>query len=476
MEILQNIIYYIVPFIILLGVLVFVHEFGHFIIARSLGVAVSDFSIGFGKELWSRIDKHGTKWKICAIPLGGYCQFLGDADASSSTSDEKTAELSEEDKKHAFPYQKSWKKLAIVVAGPAFNYLFAIVVFIGIFYCYGKIVYPSVVGAVVEGEAADLAGIKPGDRIISINGSKTPDFQSISNEISLATTDEVVVEIERPLTYKLFTKEVEVPCCTAEPKKERILGLMSLPAPVDEKTGELLPSPAEIGNVIAGSAAAEAGMQSGDLLDSVNGVELKDFIQLKDYVAAHTEDEIELTVRRPLKVTAVLRETSFDTGDGSKPAKRRMLGIQSMPGIVLSDDNMTFGDAVKSGCYEAYDLTVTTLRAVGQMITGQRGGKDVGGIIRIAELSGDVSKTGGLIGFIYFMALLSVNLGLINILPVPVLDGGHVVIYLCEMITRRELKPQVKDYIFKFGLLLILAIMVLATWNDVMHLINRWFD
>lgn len=106
MEILQNIIYYIVPFIILLGVLVFVHEFGHFIIARSLGVAVSDFSIGFGKELWRRTDKHGTKWKICAIPLGGYCQFLGDADASSSTSDEKVAELSEEDKKHAFPYQK----------------------------------------------------------------------------------------------------------------------------------------------------------------------------------------------------------------------------------------------------------------------------------------------------------------------------------------------------------------------------------
>lgn len=111
MEILLNIIYYIVPFIILLGILVFVHEFGHFIVARSLGVAVSDFSIGFGKELWSHTDKHGTKWKICAIPLGGYCQFLGDADASSSTADEKVSELTEEEKKHAFPYQHGWKKI-----------------------------------------------------------------------------------------------------------------------------------------------------------------------------------------------------------------------------------------------------------------------------------------------------------------------------------------------------------------------------
>ncbi len=475
MESLLNIVYYIVPFIVLLGVLVFVHEFGHFIIARSLGVAVSDFSIGFGKELWSRTDRHGTKWKICAVPLGGYCQFLGDADASSSTSDKKASELSDEEKKHAFPYQKGWKKLAIVVAGPAFNYLFAIVTFIGIFYCCGKIVYPSVVGAVIEGEAADLAGIEAGDKIIRINGNETPDFQAIGNEVNLSTNDEISVDIERPLTFKLFTSEIENPCSTCENKKEKILGLMSLPAKTDPKTGELLPSPSVVGNVMVGSSAEQAGFLSGDILDSVNGVKLNDFTQLKEYVSAHVDDELEIKVRRPLSVKAVLKETDFDSGNG-KSEKRRMLGIQSTAGIVFSRRNMTFGSAVQSGFAEAWDVTVTTLRAVGQMVTGQRGGKDVGGIIRIAEMSGDVSKSGGLIGFIYFMALLSVNLGLINILPIPVLDGGHVVIYLSEMIIRRELKPQVKDYIFKFGLFIILAIMVLATWNDLVHLFNRWFD
>lgn len=476
MEIFLNIIYYIVPFIVLLGVLVFVHEFGHFIIARSLGVGVTDFSIGFGKELWNHTDKYGTKWKVCAIPLGGYCQFLGDADASSSTSDNASvANLSEDDKKRAFQNQKNWKKLAIVIAGPAFNYIFAILVFIGIFYSVGKIIYPAVVGGVIQGEAADMAGIKAGDVIKSINGHETPDFQTISNEVSLSSEDDVNIVIERPLTIKVSAQEIEIPFIKGQNRKEKILGLTSEPVEKDEKTGEILPAPAVVGNVITGSAADEAGFQKGDWLDSINGIKLNDFTQLKEYVSSHIDDEFEVKLRRPVNVMATLKDTDF-TDENGKKIKRRMLGIMSVSGIEFAGKKMGFAQAVKEGFGEAYDITQATLRAVGQMIMGQRGGKDVGGIIRIAEMSGDVSKSGGFIGFIYFMALLSVNLGLINLLPIPVLDGGHVLIFLCEMVTRRELSLRVKDYIFKFGLLVILAIMVLATWNDVVHLINRWFD
>ena len=157
MELLLNTIYYVVPFVILLGVLVFVHEFGHFIVARKLGVNVSAFSVGFGKELWSVTDKQGTVWKLSAIPLGGYCQFLGDADESSSTSEVDLSKYSEEEKKHLFATQKPIKKLAIAIAGPLFNYLFAFFVFFGLFFFIGSYDIPPVVSEVIDNSPAQKA-------------------------------------------------------------------------------------------------------------------------------------------------------------------------------------------------------------------------------------------------------------------------------------------------------------------------------
>ena len=158
MEIILNIIHYVVPFFILLGVLVFVHEFGHFIVARITGVEVSAFSIGFGKVLWEKQDKKGTLWRISAVPLGGYCQFLGDGDASSSTSEKVV--LTDEQKKYAFAFQNPFKKLAIVFAGPGFNYLFAILLYTCLFACLGRITFPPIIGEVMPDSAAAVAGLQ----------------------------------------------------------------------------------------------------------------------------------------------------------------------------------------------------------------------------------------------------------------------------------------------------------------------------
>ena len=472
MDTILYILYYIIPFIVLLGILVFVHEFGHFIIARLVGVKVSTFSIGFGKQLCSHTDKHGTNWKIGAIPLGGYCQFLGDADAASSSSEDEVLEsLSEEDRKHAFQTQSSWKKLAIVLAGPAFNYLFAIIVFSALFYSYGKIVYPPVVGAVLENGAAAKAGILAGDKIVKINGNDTIDFQDISNEVNLAENNTVLVEVERNVTMSVQAENIQV---DGKNSPFKMIGVGSCSINACNGVAKL-PNLVQITRVIEGSPADRAGFLAGDILLSVNGIEINDFEILRSYVAEHQDETFELNIRRPLTFNISLENTEFDAGNGVKQ-KRKMLGIQSTTDINFTNTNTGFWESVKQGTSEAYDLTVVTLRAVGQMITGKRGGDEVGGIIRIAEMSGDVSKTGGLIAFIYFMAILSVNLGLINLLPIPLLDGGHVVIFLTEMIIRRELKPKVKDYIFKFGLLIICAIMLLATWNDIRHLITRIFD
>ena len=476
MEILLNILYYIIPFIVLLGILVFVHEFGHFIVARGVGVKVSTFSIGFGRQLCSRVDKHGTNWKISAVPLGGYCQFLGDADAASSASEsDELKNLSEEDKKHAFPLQKPWKKLAIVLAGPMFNYLFAILIFGFLFYSYGKIVYPPVVGGLVEGGAAQQAGIMPGDKILSINDIETTDFQSISTEINLATDDRVLVKIERPIT---FTVKAEALDTTGKKSPFKMIGLGSNSCPKkksEQAEEQNAPKRVTVDRIIAGSPADRAGFFSGDVLLDVNGVKIEKFLDLKKYIEKNQEETFEISVMRPLVFNVALRETEYDAGNG-KIQKRKMLGIVSSSQINFASEKMSFGDAFIAGGKEAYDLTAMTLRALGQMVVGKRGGDEVGGIIRIAEMSGDISKSGGLIGFIYFMALLSVNLGLINLLPIPLLDGGHVVIFLVEMITGREIKTKVKDIIFKIGLLIICAVMLFATWNDITHLISRWFD
>ena len=377
MEWLLNIVYYIVPFLILLGILVFIHEFGHFLIARLVGVQVSAFSIGFGKELWSRTDKKGTCWKISAIPLGGYCQFLGDADASSTTSEGKAQELSEEEKKKAFPFQSPFKKLAIVLAGPGFNYLFAILLYAGLFFTLGSFTFPPIVGEAVPEGAAAQAGIKSGDRILSINGAAISDFADIAKEVAMAADRQVKVEVQR-------------------------------------------------------------------------GEELLNF-------------------------AFPLTEIEMEQSDGTK-IKEYMLGVKSVTTIEVTHEDLSLGKSLLMGCQEVWDVTVTTLRGIGQMITGKRSGEDVGGVIRIAEMTGDISKTHSIIDFVVFMALLSVNLGLINLFPIPVLDGGHVVFYLLEIVSGRELNEKVKEGLFKVGLALLLALMIFATWNDIVHLTDRWFN
>ncbi|MBE6444972.1 MAG: RIP metalloprotease RseP [Alphaproteobacteria bacterium] len=369
-------IHYVVPFIVLLGILVFVHEFGHFIVARLCGVAVTEFSIGFGKKLWGFTDKKNTEWKISAIPLGGYCKFLGDEDATSSSGN--TSGLSEEDKKVAFATQNPLKKMAIVIAGPGANYLFAIFIFAFIFFAFGKFEFPAVVGDVVAGSSAEMGGIQKGDKITKVNDKIIKNFSDITQEVTMHTSGNIKLEIER---------------------EGKIINL-SFP---------LKSVPLEIDN----------------------------------------------------------QKTTPD---------RPMLGIKSVSAIELSPEKLSLLHSISDACAETWRITAVTLRGVGQMIAGRRSADEVGGILRIAEMSGDITKQNGLIDFVAFMALLSINLGLINLFPIPLLDGGHVVIYMLEIVSRREINERIKEYIFRFGLFVLISLMLFATYNDFVHLFKRWFS
>ena len=376
MDWLLNTIYYVVPFIVLLGVLVFVHELGHFLVARLCGVKVTEFSIGFGRKLWGWTDRKGTEWKLSLIPLGGYCKFLGDEDAASASQSDKN--IASEEQKYAFANQNPFKKLAIVIAGPAANYFFAIIVFTSIFFFLGKMDFPAVVGDVIKGGAAEKAGVLKGDKILSVNGKKVATFTELRQEVEMHVDDKIKLEIERDGNIKSFSFPLQIV---------------------------------------------------------------------------------------PLEVEA---------NQSSKP--RPMLGIHSLNAVEITPIEVGLGEAFVDSLKETWRITEVTLRGLGQMITGRRNADEVGGIIRIAEMSGDISREQGLIDFIIFMALLSINLGLINLFPIPLLDGGHVVIYSIEIITRREINETVKEYIVRCGLFVLIALMLFATYNDFARLFHRWFS
>ena len=367
--------YYLIPFLVLLGVLVFVHELGHFIVARLCGVKVEEFSIGFGKEIWGFNDKKGTRWKIAMIPLGGFVKMFGDGDASSSTADETAKELSDEDKKHSFIYQPPSKKLMIALSGPLANYLFAVLVFAGVFFFVGRVQFPAVIGSVIEGGAAAEAGVMPQDRVLKLNGIEIENFADLQREVEMVVGGIANLEIERG--------------------------------------GEIINLPVKL---------------------------------------------------RPIEIE-----------ENGEEKKKVLLGVRSITVSMCDYRGMPLWESLTAAVDETWTMTTTTLRGVGQMITGQRSGKDVGGVIRIAEMTGDISKQHSAVNFLMFMALLSINLGLINLFPIPVLDGGQVVISFVEMVIRRELNDKVKEYMFRVGLALILALLIFATWNDLAHLFDRLF-
>ena len=360
---------YILPFIALIVVVVFIHEYGHYYFAKRFGVGVTDFSIGFGKEMFGWNDKSGTRWKICAIPLGGYVKFFGDRNVYSQADNEKIIkEYSQEDQDKLFVLKPLYQRALIVFGGPLANFLLAILIFFSVYTFVGKDFTPAVINEVQKDSPAMVAGLKDNDIVVSIDGNKVKSIMEVSKFIMMSTDEFINFTVNRydqDLTFKVKPNIVE---------------------------GE-----DNLGNKIS---KRMVGIKLGAYNNEVNHVKLG-------------------------------------------PAKALFYAVN-----------------------EVYYVSVSSLKYIGSMIAGSGDSSQLGGPIRIAKISGQVAEF-GILPFISLMAYISISLGLINLFPIPMLDGGHLMFYGIEKLLGRPLSQKTQEGFFRIGLFLLLSLMFFTTFNDL---------
>ena len=368
----HGLIAYVVPFLFVLTIVVFFHELGHFWVARRAGVKVLAFSLGFGPELIGFNDRHGTRWKISAVPLGGYVKFFGDDTEASTPSAAALANMTEEERQGSFHHKKVGPRAAIVAAGPIANFILAIVIFTCLFTFFGK---PS-------------------------------------------TT-------------------------------------------------------ARVDKVEANSAAAAAGFQVGDIVLSIDGSKIDTFNDMQRIVSTHAGDKLTFSVKRgdqtvELQGTPEFREIKDPFGNQHRIG---VLGItrQTAAGDVLTE-RVDPATALWLGVKETWFVVDRTLSYIGGVFVGREAANQFGGPIGIARISGQVASVGGLPGLIQLAAILSISIGLLNLFPVPLLDGGHLLFYAVEAVRGRPLSERAQEMGFRIGLGLVLMLMVFVTYNDILHL------
>ena len=362
---------YLIPFLFVLTLVVFFHELGHFLVARWCGIRVLVFSIGFGPELVGFYDRYGTRWKISAVPLGGYVKFLGDENAASAPDRHAVDALSESEKREAFISQGVAARAAVVAAGPIANFILAIVIFAAIFALFGKQSTSARVDSVQAGSAAEKAGFQKGDLVLSIDGTTIESFSDMQRIVSASAGATLTVEVER-----------------------------------------------------------------GGVHQTIKAV--PDLKEVKD-------------------------------GFGNKH-RMGVLGISRsmLPGDIKVEKVNPLR-AVVMGAQETWFVVHRTLAYIGGIFAGREDADQLGGPIRIAQVSGQVA-TAGFVPLLHLAGVLSVSIGLLNLFPIPLLDGGHLLFYLVEAVRGRPLSERAQEVGFRIGLAIVVMLMIFATFNDILHL------
>jgi regulator of sigma E protease len=362
---------YLLPFLFVLTVVVFFHELGHFWVARRTGVKVDAFAIGFGPELFGFNDRHGTRWRVAAIPLGGYVRFHGDDSAASTPDRRAIAAMSVEEKRVSFFMQPVWKRAAIVAAGPIANFILAVMIFAAVLMYFGRQSVLPRVDAVQPGSVAEVAGFKPGDLVLTIDGREIETFADMQRVVGASPGEALKIVVER--------------------------------------------GPAQL----------------------------------------------------TLTATPQLKETKDNFGNVHRIG---MLGItRSATAADVVTNRYGPLEALKLGAEETWFVVESTLKYIAGIVAGREAADQLGGPIRIAQVSGQVA-TISFAALLHLTAVLSVSIGLLNLFPVPLLDGGHLLFYAIEAVRGRPLSDKAQELGFRIGLAIVLMLMIVATWNDIVHL------
>lgn len=442
--------------VLVLGPLIAIHEFGHFWVARRCGVQVLTFSIGFGPSLWRRVAADGVEYRIAVIPLGGYVRML----------DEREAEVPEALKHRAFNRQSLAKRAAIVAAGPLINLLFAIVLFWGLNLQSEGGLKP-VVGDVVAGSAADVAGIKAGDEFIEIAGRPVSSWEKVSYGLIGRAGESGELQIK-------------VKALDASQSRQLVLTLDGFLAKADSDPLHSLgitpwspPLDPVLGRIESGSRAAQAGLQLADRVVSVNDQPISDWMQLVELIVNNPEQDQQWTVLREGQLlTLTVRPDSVRDGTG-KTYGRLGIGVQqslqNIPAAYRHAPDFNPLTALWAAVEKTWQLIEISLSSLVKMITGLIGVDALSGPITIVQVAGQTADIGWQ-AFIGFMALLSVSLGVLNLLPIPVLDGGHLLFYAFEAVLGRPLPDRIQQMGLQIGIAILGSVMLLAVFNDIRRL------
>jgi len=449
---------YLPYFVFVLTLLVFVHEYGHYWVARRFGIHAEVFSIGFGPEIVGWTDRNGTRWKISVIPLGGYVKFLGDNDATSATATD--APLSPSDRRRAFFSQPLYARAAVVLGGPAANLLFAFLLLTGVFFFAGEPYSPATVAVQMDGAAA-RAGLRSGDEIVRLADKRIDRYEDIQEAQFLYWAKPMAVEYRRG--GELLRGEIVPQYCERTDRYNNTLrygdlGIDQLIRPV-------------VGGFTANSPAEAAGLKVGDLLVAIDGKPVEYFSRIPELIGARGGQPVPLKYERDgrFEETTIvpIADKSVDCA-----GKEQIIGrLRVRPAAVTELRDHGVIGAMGAGVRAVWGMTSMFYTSMGQILTATRPVDELGGPIRIAKAAGEASYAGWA-GILNLVIALSVVLGIFNLLPVPMLDGGHLAMYAYEAVRGKPLSLRAQEVGLRLGFALVIGVALIATFNDIRLLLR----